>query len=59
MKYIQINIIYKMIETMVNDFDEIDIGLSMFYGEDENGDRFHAIQIGLLIFTVIYYNYNI
>jgi len=48
-----------MIETNINNFDEIDIGLSMYYGEDETGEKFHAIQVGLILLTVIYYNYNI
>lgn len=48
-----------MIEANINNIDEIDLGLSMYYGQDENGDDFHAVQLGFLIVTIIYYNYNI
>ena len=43
------------IEGSINNIDEIDIGLSMYYGEDELSKKFHAIQIGFLIFTVVFY----
>lgn len=45
------------IQIDANELDEIDIGFHMFYGCDEIGE-FHAIQIGVLLFTMTIFNYR-
>lgn len=44
------------IEANINAIDEIDLGIHMYYGNDDVGD-FHAIQIGVIFATVILYRY--
>ncbi len=44
------------VEGYINNIDEIDIGLSMYYGSDDNGN-FHCIQLGFVIVTVCIFRY--
>ena len=44
------------IEGYVNGLDELNLGFSMYYGEDEDG-AFHCLQLGFLIFTICLYKY--
>lgn len=44
------------IEGTFNQLDEIQLGIFLAYGNDDNGD-FHLIEFGFLIFTISIYRY--
>lgn len=43
------------VEGIFNSPYELSLGLFCYYGQDEEGDTFHAIELGILIFSVVLY----